>query len=61
MFSLKNILILGYYFNKIFFYKKDFNILNLNINKINFILLKFKNNFIYIFSKIIILLKRKII
>lgn len=70
----KNILILGYYINKIFFYKKDFNLhilqknqYLLNILKLKFLIKKIFNKFIfflkYFLKKIYILLmlKKKIL
>ncbi len=53
----KNILILGYYINNIFFYKKDFNLNYLKKNNFILNILNLKNLIYLIFKKIIFLLK----
>jgi hypothetical protein len=53
----KNILILGYYLNNIFFYKKDFILSNIDIKKIGPIVKKIKMKIKIIYIKIILFLK----
>jgi len=56
----KRILILGFYLNNIFFYKKDFNLDNLNLKKSLIILFKRKDIALKSIIKLILLFKNLI-
>jgi len=56
----KRILILGFYLNNIFFYKKDFNLDNLNLKKSLIILFKRKAIALKSIIKLILLFKNLI-
>lgn len=60
LFKEKNILILGYYFNNIFFFKKDLKISNIDISLIYPLFKKRKKKIKEMFINIIIYLKKNL-